>query len=1305
VRLRTKLIGIFIPVVVCAVIGCGLWYVRTSDFQNYVRSMLLSKMEAATGLSCSMQSMTLDVYHGQFVIRGLALTSKTSASEPASVRVEEIRAKIGLSSLWHLRVRLMELTILHPRVHLKSGRESSSWDPAEILKALQISLRLEAARVAVEDGLIQINDRTQPFHLRMNELDCEVRYAKTLPSYKIHISYRRSQIYWKERDFRHDLDLTSNLSLQGLEIEHYQFRRGDTLFEGSGVLKNWHAPELQLQINGVWDARDLVLAQASLTEGKGNINVRLNLHSDQHGISVKGTFDSVNGKYRKMAYRHLGGNMEIKNDVLFFRDVRGRIAGGTIAIEGDLQLRKANKDPNRIVIHTKNVPIIDAGRLLNIPLMHFANPADMSTVLVWYGGKPLKVDCSAKIHGFSQEAAKTDKHLLLDGLIRFTYLEPGQVLVAFSDLYSPYSRLQISGGGSSPYHVRLSTTHIAEPMKIIAGYSPTVADLLKRYPDLQDMKGKYDFAGDVRIKTSEDVEYRGSLAIQNGRWRTYALDALSAQAEFVSSRLKLQAMTLGSGKQQAEGSLELKLAQGDQLSEFRFQGDLRQVDMSSLSDFGVDTSQMGGILNGTGMIFMKDGRWEGAGYISVEHGRFRNETFDSLRTQVKLANQKLHLQRSEVRRGSVRLTAEGDVDLISGVMNIPFRIQGLALEDLPVVKDKRLPIQGRLNASGTAKGTVENPDFAGDFDLQALRYDRWDLGQGKGRIDWHDGSIHGTMGIRSELGRWTVQADISSSMGFPGKISLDVADLNAQKIVPANTPSYLKELSTDLYGKAEIQGRFADMSTIEMHGEIGGAHFRIQDYALHNAGNIHIAWANQRFRIENARFDGDGTSLLLTGTFPLDESSQLDLALNGQMNLRLLEGIQNTAQINGTAVLNLRATGSKKNPQIIGRASFQNSKLDADGLPSRLSSMQGDVVFSRNVVRLENIRGSMASGTIQLSGAIEHENTKFRSMNLSIALRNARLQIPKDFKSLVDADLVLSGTPDAQILGGDVHVLRMEYMRSFNLLEQIAGRSSIQSGPLTTDPFLLGLRLNLEIHTDNGLYIDNELARLRGSYRLALRGTPAYPSLTGRVEATEGDIFFRGSRFAITRAAANFIDRTRINPVLEIRAEADVKTYRLILDAMGDLEHLSLTITSDPVMSMVDIISLLTTGKSDISSDTNSNAVSSQRESERAGISAASVLSENLTGVLGKRVQRIFGLESFRVDPFLAGAENDPTARLTISERISKDLVVTYSRNLTTSREQIVVIEYDIGRDLSMVATRDENGKFGLDFRFRKRWR
>ena len=169
---------------------------------------------------------------------------------------------------------------------------------------------------------------------------------------------------------------------------------------------------------------------------------------------------------------------------------------------------------------------------------------------------------------------------------------------------------------------------------------------------------------------------------------------------------------------------------------------------------------------------------------------------------------------------------------------------------------------------------------------------------------------------------------------------------------------------------------------------------------------------------------------------------------------------------------------------------------------------------------------------------------------------------------------------------------------------------------------------------------------------------------------------------------------------MDIRAESDVKSYRLLLDVSGNLDNLRFNVSSDPPLSTVDIVSLLTTGKS-----FEGTRESSRRQAEITGLSAASILSESLTGVIGKRVQRLFGFESFRVDPFLAGAENDPTARVTISERISKDLTVTFSRNLSTTEEQIVLVEYDVNKNLSIIATRDEDGKFGVDFRFRKRLR
>jgi len=345
----------------------------------------------------------------------------------------------------------------------------------------------------------------------------------------------------------------------------------------------------------------------------------------------------------------------------------------------------------------------------------------------------------------------------------------------------------------------------------------------------------------------------------------------------------------------------------------------------------------------------------------------------------------------------------------------------------------------------------------------------------------------------------------------------------------------------------------------------------------------------------------------------------------------------------------------------------------------------------------------MSSGAVQLTGTLEHQNGELRALNLQANLQRVRLHYPKNFVSTVDAQLSLRGGRDSQVLAGDVTVQRAEYLRDFSLLEQILGRDTGASMPQVANPLLAGLRLNLSIRSANGLYIDNELARVQGGMSLELSGSPAYPSLTGRVLANEGTLFFRGTRFDIIQGSADFVDKNRINPVLDVRAEADVRSYRLRLDAGGDLAHLRLNLTSDPPLSTVDIVSLLTTGMSGDLSTAGSE--SQRRQAEMMGESAASILSESLTGVIGKRVERIFGLQSFRVDPFLAGTENDPTARVTISERLPQNLTVTYSRNLSTTTEQIVIIEYDVTKNLTIVATQDEFGAYGVDFRFRKRLR
>ena len=107
------------------------------------------------------------------------------------------------------------------------------------------------------------------------------------------------------------------------------------------------------------------------------------------------------------------------------------------------------------------------------------------------------------------------------------------------------------------------------------------------------------------------------------------------------------------------------------------------------------------------------------------------------------------------------------------------------------------------------------------------------------------------------------------------------------------------------------------------------------------------------------------------------------------------------------------------------------------------------------------------------------------------------------------------------------------------------------------------------------------------------------------------------------------------------------------------------------------------------------------------GSGATTLLSEAISSQLGGRIQRLFGISHFSVDPFLTSttAGQETSARITISQQFSRDLIITYVTNVTSSQQQIIQIEYAVRRDVSLVALRDQNGTFGIDVIFKKRFK
>jgi translocation and assembly module TamB len=110
------------------------------------------------------------------------------------------------------------------------------------------------------------------------------------------------------------------------------------------------------------------------------------------------------------------------------------------------------------------------------------------------------------------------------------------------------------------------------------------------------------------------------------------------------------------------------------------------------------------------------------------------------------------------------------------------------------------------------------------------------------------------------------------------------------------------------------------------------------------------------------------------------------------------------------------------------------------------------------------------------------------------------------------------------------------------------------------------------------------------------------------------------------------------------------------------------------------------------------------------GTGASAILSEAISSQLGGRLERLFGITRFRVDPGLAGvgstgSEQNATARVTVEQQIARNLTITYVSNVgSTQQQQVIQVEYNVNRQVSIVALRDQNGTFGIDVKIKKRF-
>ena len=137
---------------------------------------------------------------------------------------------------------------------------------------------------------------------------------------------------------------------------------------------------------------------------------------------------------------------------------------------------------------------------------------------------------------------------------------------------------------------------------------------------------------------------------------------------------------------------------------------------------------------------------------------------------------------------------------------------------------------------------------------------------------------------------------------------------------------------------------------------------------------------------------------------------------------------------------------------------------------------------------------------------------------------------------------------------------------------------------------------------------------------------------------------------------------------------------------------------SDPPLPTADIISLLALGYV-----RNTGALASNQSFSNLG--ATAILSEALTSQTTSRIQRLFGVSRIKIDPNVGDPSNISGTRITIEQQISRDLTITYATNTGSTQQRVVQFEWVVSDKVSIIGVRDQNGIFGSELIFHRRFK
>lgn len=273
----------------------------------------------------------------------------------------------------------------------------------------------------------------------------------------------------------------------------------------------------------------------------------------------------------------------------------------------------------------------------------------------------------------------------------------------------------------------------------------------------------------------------------------------------------------------------------------------------------------------------------------------------------------------------------------------------------------------------------------------------------------------------------------------------------------------------------------------------------------------------------------------------------------------------------------------------------------------------------------------------------------------------------------------------------------VSFTPAFDLSSFVSQFSSGVSAP-PSQGFAQNLQLNLALRSINDLNLVSRTVSVAGAANLQVRGTAASPVVLGRVSLASGDVILNGDRYVLNGGTVQFVNPSETQPVVNLTLGTTIQQYNITLRFEGPVNQMRTQYSSDPALPPADIIHLLAFGQT-----TEANSANSATPANQA---AESLVASQVSSQITERVSKIAGISQLSINPVLAGSstQGPPGAVITVQQRVTSNLFVTFSSNVASTQSQTIQGQYQLSPRVAVSATRDPNGGFALDTLIKKSW-